>query len=72
MSDTNKKLVALTFDDGPSTLTPKVLDILEENGVVATFFLIGNLVTEDKKAIMERQPLQLLEFSVLRICTRNG
>ena len=55
MSDTNKKLVALTFDDGPSTLTPKVLDILEENGVVATFFLIGNLVTEDKKSIMERQ-----------------
>ena len=24
------KFIALTFDDGPSTLTPKILDILEE------------------------------------------
>lgn len=51
----NKKLVALTFDDGPSITTPQVLDILEENGVPATFFLIGNLVTDEAKPIMERQ-----------------
>ena len=37
------KLVALTFDDGPSPIiTPKVLDKLEKYDVVATFFLIGN------------------------------
>ena len=36
---TGKKLVALTFDDGPNTqITPKILDILEEHDVVATFF----------------------------------
>lgn len=29
--------VYLTFDDGPSKLTDKVLDILEEEGVKATF-----------------------------------
>ena len=51
----NKKLVALTFDDGPSNITEKVLDILEENNIVGSFFLIGNLVTEDKKPILERQ-----------------
>lgn len=36
------KVIAITFDDGPhETLTPKLLDILEENGVVATFFMLG-------------------------------
>lgn len=34
--------VALTFDDGPSKIyTPQVLDILKENNIHATFFLIG-------------------------------
>ncbi|MEU5156993.1 polysaccharide deacetylase family protein [Glycomyces sp. NPDC021274] len=34
--------VALTFDDGPSPVwTPKVLDMLREQGVKATFCLIG-------------------------------
>lgn len=39
----NKKLVALTFDDGPdNTYTPKILDILEAKGVPATFFIVGS------------------------------
>jgi peptidoglycan/xylan/chitin deacetylase (PgdA/CDA1 family) len=39
---TTEPTVALTFDDGPSTkYTARVLDILEQKGVVATFFLIG-------------------------------
>ncbi len=50
-----RKLVALTFDDGPSNVTERVLDILEENGIVGSFFLIGNLVTPEKKSILERQ-----------------
>lgn len=33
--------VYLTFDDGPSANTLKVLDILEEYGVKATFFTVG-------------------------------
>src|SRR5579883_3223255 len=34
--------VVLTFDDGPSPeWTPKILDILKEKGVHATFFIIG-------------------------------
>jgi cellulose synthase/poly-beta-1,6-N-acetylglucosamine synthase-like glycosyltransferase/peptidoglycan/xylan/chitin deacetylase (PgdA/CDA1 family)/spore germination protein YaaH len=36
------KKVALTFDDGPDpTWTPKILDILKEKNVKATFFIIG-------------------------------
>lgn len=39
----DKKLVALTFDDGPSTeTTPKLLDILREKDVLATFFVLGS------------------------------
>lgn len=33
--------VALSFDDGPGTFTPNVLDALKSKGVVATFFMIG-------------------------------
>ncbi|QHI72007.1 polysaccharide deacetylase family protein [Aminipila terrae] len=33
------KSVYLTFDDGPSSLTPQILDILKEQGVQATFFI---------------------------------
>lgn len=50
-----QKLVALTFDDGPSNITEQVLDILEAEGIVGTFFLIGQNVTPDKKPTMERQ-----------------
>ena len=38
----NKKLVALTFDDGPMPgTTSRLLDILTEKDVVATFFTLG-------------------------------
>lgn len=35
-----EKRVYLTFDDGPSPTTEKVLDVLKEKGVPATFFVI--------------------------------
>jgi peptidoglycan/xylan/chitin deacetylase (PgdA/CDA1 family) len=35
--------LALTFDDGPNTAwTPKLLDVLAEHGVKATFFMLGS------------------------------
>lgn len=37
-----RKVVYLTFDDGPSSNTPKVLEILKEKGVKATFFVTGS------------------------------
>ncbi len=36
-----KKLVALTFDDGPGRYTAELLDFLKEHRVRATFFLLG-------------------------------
>lgn len=42
----NKKNIALTFDDGPHPVhTPEILDILAEYGVKATFFVIGENAT---------------------------
>jgi len=38
----NKKYIALTFDDGPyGDATSKILDILKSKNVKATFFLVG-------------------------------
>ena len=37
------KRVYLTFDDGPSSNTIKILDILKEKDVKATFFVVGRL-----------------------------
>lgn len=36
-----KKYVALTFDDGPSSFTNRLLDCLEKNKAKATFFMVG-------------------------------
>ena len=38
------KVVALTFDDGPSKYTNKILDVLKKYDACGTFFLIGNKV----------------------------
>lgn len=40
--DKHKKLIAITYDDGPSINTPKILDTLEKYDAVATFFIVGN------------------------------
>ena len=40
-SDTDK-VIYLTFDDGPSSITPMVLDILKRENVKATFFVTGH------------------------------
>jgi peptidoglycan-N-acetylglucosamine deacetylase len=37
----NSKVIALTFDDGPSPETLKILEVLEKHQVVATFFCLG-------------------------------
>lgn len=49
------KLIALSFDDGPNTTTtPKVLDILEEHDVPASFFVIGQYINDSSAEQMKR------------------
>jgi len=53
-----KKVVYLTFDDGPSeTVTPQVLDTLKAENVHATFFLVGKAIDESEvnKNIVKRE-----------------
>ena len=53
-----KKVVYLTFDDGPSeTVTPQILDILKAENVHATFFLVGKAIDESEasKNIVKRE-----------------
>lgn len=40
--ETNKKVIALTFDDGPSKNVDKLLPLLDKYNAKATFFLIGS------------------------------
>ena len=54
ITEHKKKIIYLTFDDGPSyKVTNNVLDILKENGVNATFFLIGNQI-KGKEDVVKR------------------
>lgn len=46
------KLIALTFDDGPrKKTTNEILDILEENGGAATFFVVGYNIEKNVETI---------------------
>lgn len=51
----NGKEIYLTFDDGPSDrVTPKILDILKEENVKATFFIVGNNAVR-RKNLLKRE-----------------
>lgn len=47
----NRKVVALTFDDGPTDLSNKILDVLNKNGVKATFFWLGKNLADNRQII---------------------
>lgn len=46
-----KKLVAITYDDGPYENTERLLDGLKERGVHATFFLVGKKIPSLEKTV---------------------
>jgi peptidoglycan-N-acetylglucosamine deacetylase len=53
--ETNQKVVALTFDDGPTENVDDILTLLNDHNIKATFFLIGNEIEknqEEAKAIV--------------------
>lgn len=49
--DKNKKMVALTFDDGPGKYTNKILKCLDKYDAHATFFVLGCQVKDFKSAV---------------------
>ena len=51
--DPKKPMVALTFDDGPSAHTERLLDAFKQNGGRGTFFVLGNLI-EGREDTLQR------------------
>ena len=52
LTKSDQKIAYLTFDDGPTIkATPKVLDILKEEDVKATFFVIGKYVAHHPELV---------------------
>lgn len=50
------KLIALTFDDGPSAATtPRLLDTLQSKGVKATFFVLGTMAQRAPDVLKREQ-----------------
>lgn len=50
----NGPMIALTFDDGPyPKVTGHILDVLEKNGVCATFFVLGSRI-EGREDVLTR------------------
>ena len=52
---TGTKVIALTFDDGPGPYTAHLLDILDQYGAKATFFLIGSKVSGQASVVRSIQ-----------------
>ncbi|MEU1883907.1 polysaccharide deacetylase family protein [Micromonospora sp. WMMD987] len=53
--DTTRRLIALTFDDGPApNWTPRVLSILAETDTPATFFMVGRRAREYGRLVTHR------------------
>ena len=50
---TTTKRVALTFDDGPDSLTHRYLELLDDLGVPATFFVCGNGAAQHPELIRD-------------------
>jgi len=46
--------LALTFDDGPGDVTPAILDLLDEHGASATFFVVGRAIS-GRERVLRRQ-----------------
>jgi peptidoglycan/xylan/chitin deacetylase (PgdA/CDA1 family) len=50
---TTQKRIALTFDDGPDDMTPRYLELLDDLGVPATFFVCGDHAAEHPDLVRE-------------------
>jgi peptidoglycan/xylan/chitin deacetylase (PgdA/CDA1 family) len=52
----NRKTAYLTFDDGPSPLvTPRILEVLREYNIKATFFVIGEMAEQNPELVLQLQ-----------------
>ncbi len=53
-ADTNEKVIAFTFDDGPDPVqTPQILELLRAHEINATFFVIGSKIKGAEALLQE-------------------
>ncbi len=53
-TDTDRKEIAISFDDGPSiNYTPGILELLRLNNIKATFFCIGNRIAGNENILKQ-------------------
>lgn len=51
-AQTNKKQIAISFDDGPAiNFTPEILQVLKNENIKATFFCIGKNISGNEKIL---------------------
>lgn len=51
--DKSKKMVALTFDDGPNHNTSNIIDVLNKYNAKATFFVVGNRIKKREDILLK-------------------
>lgn len=73
--ETNQKVVALTFDDGPTKKVEQILPLLNQYNAKATFFLIGNEIEknpeEAKKIVKAGQQIDNHTYSHQRMVFKS-
>lgn len=53
-ANTDEKLIALTIDDGPDSITtPEILSVLDQYDAKATFFLISNYISGNEDLVYQ-------------------
>jgi peptidoglycan-N-acetylglucosamine deacetylase len=73
--NTNNKVVALTFDDAPSEYTDKVIAILKEKNIKATFYTIGQNIkkypNQAKELVSQGHELGNHSYSHVRLVFKS-
>ena len=75
--DTKKKMVALTYDDGPSNHTNTILKVLKKHDSVATFFEVGNRIASYRSVVKKIDKMgceignHTYEHKILSGCNRT-
>jgi len=65
------KEVALLFDDGPNPLiTPRLLEVLQNKGVSANFFLIGMRLS-NRQRLLSKSLKQVMRLVIIHIRTKE-
>ncbi len=63
VKDKHDKVIYLTFDDGPSINTYKILEILKKNNIKATFFVVGKNINQYKQIVDEGHTIAIHTYT---------